>query len=249
MSPSKTLYVRDEDVSVWEQAEQAAKARRQSVSSVVTAALRSYLQTLEGSDASTSVKHVELYPQKLRVITREQAEDPHFDGGSAEYTFTGQDSSPILQWIGGQGWQLYFLNRRGEIDDHLVSSPDAPTEWAIGLAREFLEGQRSRPGQVTVDMRDDNGREWSEAFAGRWLVEPGDDNRGTEDAGACYGIALTAKGRIAVYAYHVNDRWAPALQVYDTLDEAEADITGLPKELVAAASSEMGQQRIVWRDI
>lgn len=156
MSPSKTLYVRDEDVSVWEQAEHAAKSARQSVSSLVAAALRSHLST--------------------------------------------------------------------------------------------LESHRDRAGQVTVDMRDDM-RAWTEAFAGRWLIEPGDDNRGTEDAGACYGIALTAKGRIAVYSYHVNDRWPPHLGVYDNLDQAEAETSGLPKELLAAAASEMGEQRIVWRDI
>lgn len=45
--PNKTLYVRDEDVSLWENAEKAAKKARQSVSSVVAAALHAYLLTPE----------------------------------------------------------------------------------------------------------------------------------------------------------------------------------------------------------
>jgi hypothetical protein len=46
VSPNKTLYMRDEDTPVWERAELAAETSRQSLSQLVTAALRHYLPTI-----------------------------------------------------------------------------------------------------------------------------------------------------------------------------------------------------------
>ena len=46
MSPNKTLYMRDEDTPLWERAELAAETSRQSLSQLVTAALRHYLPTI-----------------------------------------------------------------------------------------------------------------------------------------------------------------------------------------------------------
>jgi hypothetical protein len=43
MSPNKTLYIRDEDVPIWERAEQSAAAAGRSVSQFVTASLRQFL--------------------------------------------------------------------------------------------------------------------------------------------------------------------------------------------------------------
>ena len=113
----------------------------------------------------------------------------------------------------------------------------------------ILEQNSQSYETITVEMRNDDGRRWSEGFRGRWLIPPDDDNRGAEDAGACYGIALTAKGQIAVYCYHVNDRWPPRLDVYDNLDDAQSEDHGLPEELIAAAGGELGEQRVIWRDI
>jgi hypothetical protein len=153
MSPNKTLYIRDDDMSVWEQAERAASNARQPMSQLV-----------------------------------------------------------------------------------------------VGLLREHLNQLVAAQDEITVNMRDENGREWIEAFRGRWLIEPDDGNRFGLDAGACYGIAQTAKGKIAVYQYHVNDRWPPTLQVYEDLDDAQHSLC-LVIEATAAAAAELGQRRVIRRDI
>lgn len=46
MSSNKTLYIRAEDMPIWDRAEQAAATAGQSVSQLVTAALRNYLPAL-----------------------------------------------------------------------------------------------------------------------------------------------------------------------------------------------------------
>jgi hypothetical protein len=87
-------------------------------------------------------------------------------------------------------------------------------------------------------------------FIGRWLVMPGRDETRTGeegyDAGAYWGIALTQKHRIAVYTAHCNDRWAPVINDYDTLDDAAEDV---PEDIIALAAAELGEQRVIWRDI
>lgn len=50
MSPNKTLYIRDEDVQIWQRAEEAAERTRQSVSQLVSGALRHYLPTIHTPD-------------------------------------------------------------------------------------------------------------------------------------------------------------------------------------------------------
>ena len=111
--------------------------------------------------------------------------------------------------------------------------------------------QRAEAGQgterITVDMCDDSERSWQEAFDGRWLVEP--DARGTRtgepgyDAGQYWGVALTAKGRIAVYTAHCNDGWTPKLYVADSLDDAE-----LPADIARTAALELGEDVVVTHD-
>lgn len=122
------------------------------------------------------------------------------------------------------------------------------SQLVTGLLRHHVEQLDTADDEITVDMRDKDGHEWTEAFRGRWLIEPDDDNRFGGDAGACYGIAQTAKGNIAVYAYHVNDKWQPRLLAYPDLDEAQADLN-LSPEPVAAAAAVMGQRRVIRRDI
>jgi hypothetical protein len=123
------------------------------------------------------------------------------------------------------------------------------SQLIVRLLRDHVEQLPAVDDEITVEMRDKHGEHhWEEGFRGRWLIEPEDTNRYGPEAGACYGIALTAKGKIAVYIYHVNDRWAPELRVYDGLDEAQADLQLAPEAIVIAAS-EMGQRRVIRRDI
>lgn len=121
------------------------------------------------------------------------------------------------------------------------------SQLVVRLLDEHLS-QLKKADEITVDMRDKEDRGWIEAFRGRWLIEPDDTNRFGSDAGACYGIAQTAKGKIAVYVYHVNDGWPPALEVYDDLNDAQNSLH-LADEAIAAAASAMGQRRVIHRDI
>ena len=73
-------------------------------------------------------------------------------------------------------------------------------------------------------------------FLGRWLIEPEpDETRSTTpgtDAGVYWGVALTKRGRIAVYSAHCN-RGQGSLHDYDWLDDAEED--GVPPDILGDA--------------
>jgi hypothetical protein len=85
-------------------------------------------------------------------------------------------------------------------------------------------------------------------FSGRWLVEPDvDTTRAGPEEGAYWGVALTKRGRIAVYRRHVDDEWPASLSDYDTLDDATAD--DLPEEIIAMAKKALGEAHVMWRDI
>jgi hypothetical protein len=74
-------------------------------------------------------------------------------------------------------------------------------------------------------------------FRGRWLVEPDIENsRAGPEEGAYWGVALTKRGRIAVYRAHVDGEWAASLSDYDTFDKAMA------KKALSDAD-------VMWRDI
>lgn len=150
MSPNKTLYIRDDDMSIWERAEVAAKQTRQSVSQLVTTALQHYLPTVHAPSG------------ELEEITVEVGE----------------------------------------------------------------------PARAVT-------------FTGRWLVAPSSEaTRGGDDAGAYWGVALTKRGRIAVFMAHVNERWPAELTDHNSLDDA-----GLPENIHAIAAAELGQDYVQKLDI
>jgi hypothetical protein len=60
-------------------------------------------------------------------------------------------------------------------------------------------------------------------------------------------VALTKRGRIAVYRAHVNGEWLASLSDYDTLDDAIAD--DLPEGIIAMAKKAFGEAHVMWRDI
>ncbi len=102
--------------------------------------------------------------------------------------------------------------------------------------------------QITVETGEDYNI--TEAFTGRWLVEPDrkDSRTGEEgwDAGAYWGVAHTKRGNIAIYSAHCNEGFAGKLEVYKTLDDAGNDV---PEDILAMAASAMGEKRVIWRDI
>jgi hypothetical protein len=124
------------------------------------------------------------------------------------------------------------------------------SQLVTGLLRHHVEQLATADDEITVDMRDPHGHEWTEAFRGRWLIEPDDENCcwPEEDAGLRYGIAQTARGKIAIYIYHINGKGIPDLTVYEDLDDMQEDFHLAP-EVIAAAASVMGQRRVIHRDI
>jgi hypothetical protein len=84
------------------------------------------------------------------------------------------------------------------------------------------------------------------SFTGRWLVEPDpDETRAGDDAGAFWGVALTQRGRIAVYVAHVNHGWPASLNDYPSLDTAAND--DVPEVIIARAAAELGETRVILR--
>lgn len=88
-------------------------------------------------------------------------------------------------------------------------------------------------------------------FVGRWLLHPDpSDTRTSEDgydAGAYFGVALTQRGKIAVYVQHVNDGFAPRLTPYSSFEEAER--SGVPGDILATAAADMGADYVQKWDI
>jgi len=110
----------------------------------------------------------------------------------------------------------------------------------IGAADGALE-------KITVEVGDPP---LTKGFVGRWLVGPDPDATRTglegHDAGAYWGIALTRRGRVAVYVAHCNGRWPAQLTDFDDLDQAGREV---PADIIARAAAELGEQRVLWRDI
>ena len=124
---------------------------------------------------------------------------------------------------------------------------DPPIEWARGIIQEAARKRDMERGmeEITVAVGDPS---LTIGFTGRWLVYPDpEETRGGNDAGAFWGVALTARGRIAVYAAHVNEAWPAVLEDYDSLDLAADD--DVPDHIIALAAAELGEQRVLRRDI
>jgi hypothetical protein len=93
----------------------------------------------------------------------------------------------------------------------------------------------------------------STGFVGRWLVEPAvDDTHSSEpgqDPDAYWGVAVTRRGRIAVYAAHRTAKWPARLDDYDSLEHAADD--DVPADILASAAAALlpDEAEVIWRDI
>ena len=98
---------------------------------------------------------------------------------------------------------------------------------------------------ITVLTGED--RQAREQFCGAWVVEPHDGQRSADDgadAGMCFGVADTAPGNVAVYAYHVNDGRPAVLKGFADIESAEE--WGLPSDI--ANQYRLRSGRVVFRD-
>lgn len=88
---------------------------------------------------------------------------------------------------------------------------------------------------ITVELGNGD-RTWTEGFTGRWLFEQeGSDFR--------RGIAQTKRGKFAAYSF-VERNSTGYLTVHDSLDDIDFE-----PEILAQAAAELGQERVVWRDL
>lgn len=133
----------------------------------------------------------------------------------------------------------------GSVPDDLaerVRELDLPISRICQDALRYAADTASREtGTIEIEIYDRYGEHrHTEAFEGRWLIEPDPDETRTGeegyDAGAYWGVAQTKRGRFAVYMAHCNEGFAPALADYDSLDDAEGD---LPADIFAEAKEKL----------
>jgi hypothetical protein len=127
--------------------------------------------------------------------------------------------------------------------------PAVPTPAGYEVDRlRALDDADSHMQEITVEVGEPS---LPVCFTGRWLVEPDSDETRTggpgQDAGAYWGIAMTGRGRIAVLTAHCNERWPAVLRDYDSLDQAASD--GVAADMIALAAAELGERRVLRRDI
>ncbi len=82
-----------------------------------------------------------------------------------------------------------------------------------------------------------SGRIYTEAFIGRWLIEP----RPSKGLEPCYewGVALTKRGRIALYVIDGKHNLRSLLD-FDDFEHTEA-----PRDILEHAQAALGDERIV----
>ncbi|MGE5155893.1 MAG: hypothetical protein ACM3JP_00155, partial [Betaproteobacteria bacterium] len=200
MAPTKNLYVREDDVAVWERAETLAKLSRQSLSQIATTALREFM-------ASPADIYVHL-------------SDPEHPSDGPSFADAG--GRPILSYPVGQrgrlGWKLWTPD--GESTFMAGDALNPPLDDARGWLRARAAARDSADPLFDIAVAVGKPPQLV-GFRGRWLVEPDvHQSRSVQDKvdkAAYWGVALTARGRIAVYVAHANDRWPARLDDYDSL--------------------------------
>jgi hypothetical protein len=210
------------------------------VSAICQRALREELAQLQAIERAGDI-------QVARVA------DMHLDPDPANWPEIDQSKTHLFYGRNpehGDGWTLwYHLDESDTMTDHFIPGGANDVEWALRQARTWLRlvhGEQ-RMTKITVSVGEPL---LTIGFTGRWLVEPDSDgtrtNEPDNDAGAYWGIALTQRGRIAVYTAHCNDGWPAHLEDYDSLDQAADHV---PADIIGLAARELGEERVLWRDI
>ncbi|MGH3151384.1 MAG: hypothetical protein ACRDOB_11725 [Streptosporangiaceae bacterium] len=228
------------NISVPDQLAEEVRRRDVAISAVCQRALRdevARLRTIEAADDITV------------VIESEQA----FLDPAAWAAADG--SKPVLVYRRhpeqGWGWTLWYElgeHPGGNPDDYFIPGDKADVDAALRAARERLRRTDAlgEMGKITVNVGDPS---LTIGFTGRWLLEPDSGKTRTSDEGwdngVFWGVALTQRGRIAVFAEHCNSG-AGRLDDYDNLDQAAAHV---PADVIARAAAELGETRVLWRDI
>jgi post-segregation antitoxin (ccd killing protein) len=90
----------------------------------------------------------------------------------------------------------------------------------------------------------------TEIFTGRWLVDPESERSRVSEKGydrhSVWGVAVTKRGNIAVYAGHRSRSVPACLTVHESLEDAAKE---LPASITRLAAAALGHQRVLRRDI
>jgi uncharacterized protein with GYD domain len=133
----------------------------------------------------------------------------------------------------GYGRRLSDIPWIADLQPPRRDEESAPTEPAPEIAESELETVKSE--RIEVDVEDHRSGELRTlAFQGHWLVEPAPDP-GLDD-GQMIGVALTARGRIAVWWGRRGD--AGSFCDFDTIEEAES--LDLPEAVMRCARLALG---------
>jgi hypothetical protein len=221
------------NISVPDALAEQVRERNLAISSICQRALREEVSRLRAIEASTDIQ-VYIAADELNP---DPATWPNFDPARPHLVYGRHP-------VHGEGWILDY--EEGGIDGFFPgyrSDVDAVLDRARALLRH---GAESRMREITVDIGDPS---LTVGFTGRWLVEPDADKSYSDNAlhrDVYWGVALTRRGRFAVYRAHRDARGPARLTDYDTLDQAAENT---PADIIARAAAELGETRVIWRDI
>jgi hypothetical protein len=151
----------------------------------------------------------------------------------------------------GMGW-TFWHKVDGELTNHFIGRAgsdgfnDAAAVWD-SVRHTFRPGDPNRLTKIAVEVGEPA---VTVGFTGRWLLEPDENETRSKDPGydpgEYWGIALTKRGRIAVYGANVGVAGSAILRDYDSLGQASELV---PNDLIARAAAELDKTRVIWRDI
>ena len=231
------------NISVPDELAEQVRQRDLPISAICQRALRDELARLQAVERTDDIQIV--YLADLNIDP-----DPStWPGGFEAFDATKPHLVYGRHHEHGGGWTLWYQDGDENMTDHFIPGVVEDVFPALRQARGWLQlvdGERQMV-KITVDVGDPS---LTVGFTGRWLVDPDSDETRTAepgyDAGAYWGIALTRRGRIAVYTAHCNDGWPAHLEDYDSLDQAANHV---PADIIAMAARELGEERVLWRDI
>ncbi len=215
------------NISVPDAMAEQVRRRNMPISAICQRALREELAQLQAVESATDIQVYSgpAYPDP------DPATWPNYDPALPHLVYGRHP-------VHGEGWTL---DHAGSDVRGFFPGGSGDAGAVLGRAREWL--RRRRDGQMEVITVEIGEPSVTVRFTGRWLVKPDPHETGYE-GGDYWGVALTRRGRIAVFTAHCNDAWPPRLQDYDSLDAARA-----PGDLLALAAAELGETRVLWLDI
>lgn len=151
---------------------------------------------------------------------------------------TNRDQKDRIRERMAQTGERFSVARRAAAPDAETRTPDPGQPYEL---IEIEVGEHDPARSVSYHRH-------TESFWGRWIIQPDLETTRTAERGhprgAFYGVAQTRRGRIAIYTGMTNPQWAPRLDDYDTLSEAQ-----MPQDIRRRAAEILGVRETRHRDI